>query len=166
MNHMRARPVTIFGLLLIAILAALLWQPHPNYSQKRQDHLDNALLEAAAYDNAATVRDLLRSGANPNACQQPASLREKLEKICPAVRHIYQSDPPPLYETALGTAVLNYKPDVVRVLLAGGADVTRKDSYGQTPLDLVYLDKGDKIFLMLTEAARMQKLAVVPAARH
>ena len=55
MNHMRARPVTIFGLLLIAVLAALLWQPQPNPSQKREDHLDNALLEAATGEVAESL---------------------------------------------------------------------------------------------------------------
>jgi ankyrin repeat protein len=76
------------------------------------------------------------------------------------------SDPSPLYETALGTAVLNGKPQVVRLLLAGGADVERKDSYGQTALDLANVANDDGIFLMLKKASKKRVPAKVFAGSH
>lgn len=166
MKKLRVRPVTILGLLLVAALIALLWQPRSDFSQKRQEHLNDALLNAAMYGDVAAARDLLHSGADPNSCQQPSSLWEKLQRACPPMHYMNHSDPRPLYETALGLAVLNGKSQVVHVLLAGGADVREEDSYGQTALDLANATNDDGIFLMLEKAAEKRAPAEVVSRSH
>ena len=58
--------------------------------------------------------------------------------------------------TPLGLAVLNPSPEIVRALLADGADPNQKDSYGQTPRD-IDANGQDKIYWMLKAAEAKQE---------
>ena len=80
-----------------------------------------------------------------------------MENTTPGIWRLSHGDePPPLYLTPLGLAVLNPQAEIVNVLIAAGADPNQKDSYGQTPRD-IDANGQDKTYWMLKAAEAKQK---------
>lgn len=171
---------TIFTLLMLvaAVLVIIAWRGTAESDEQRQQRMNYALISASQHDDdAVAITNLLREGANPNACEQPDTLRERLErnypKMYPVLRHLGRDDGGPrVYCSALAWTVSLGNIHEVKALLAGGASVQQKDSTGQTVLALAedsagakeepvdrdgwpgMHNNGDEIFLMLKEAAR------------
>ncbi len=164
MRLTRKRLVILPVLLSAATLAVVIYQTRPDAAQERQERLNDALLRAV---DPADIRGLLRSGANPNACQQ-SPLWDRLQKDHPVLRYLDHSDGTPIYESALATRVREGDVYSVKALLAGGADPQQKDSSGQIVLDSAKEEAtsnpgrpsipndDDKILLLLQKAAKKQ----------
>ncbi len=122
---MKRRPRNILAavLLLLAIGAAAIHQSHVDAVQRRQQTLNNALYDAIMFRRTASVRDLLRRGADPNCRQQPASFQGQIEDVSPRIWRLFHGgEAPDLYLTPLGLAVLNPQAEIVKTLLDAGAD--------------------------------------------
>ena len=156
---MRCKPRNFLAatLVLLALGAAAVHQSHVDAAQRRQQALNDALYDAIIFRRTASVRDLLHRGADPNCRQQPASFLEKIENVFPSIwRLSHKGEEPDLYLTPLGLAVLNPSPEIVRALLADGADPNQKDSYGQSPRDIDGNGEDD-IYVMLKAAEEKRK---------
>lgn len=154
----RPRHILTAVLLLAALGAAAVHQSHVDAAQRRQQALNNALCDAVIFGHIASVRDLLHRGADPNCRQQPASFQGKIENVSPSIwRLFHKGEEPDLYLTPFGLAVLNPSPEIVRALLADGADPNQKDSFGQTPRD-IDANGQDKIYWMLKAAEAERKM--------
>ena len=127
-------------------------------AQTRQQALDKAFCQAIIMQRAAAVRDLLHRGADPNCRQQPASFQDRAENISPGIwRFFHGGEPPDLYLTPLGLAILNPNMQVIKTLLAAGADPSQKDSYGQTPRD-IDANGQDNVYWMLKDAEQKKTM--------
>ncbi|KAF9167526.1 hypothetical protein DFQ26_004298 [Actinomortierella ambigua] len=93
------------------------------------------LAQAVAANDLATVKELLQSGQDSNQTF-PCSPRQSNYAVQPLAGHAHNFEPDDvLYgATPLNLAVLNGNEDIVRALLATGADVNKKDGRGRTPL--------------------------------
>ncbi|KAF9976137.1 hypothetical protein BGZ73_009112 [Actinomortierella ambigua] len=93
------------------------------------------LAQAVAANDHATVKELLQSGQDPNQTF-PCSPRQSNYAVQPLAGHAHNFEPDDVVygATPLNLAVLNGNEDIVRALLATGADVNKKDGRGRTPL--------------------------------
>jgi len=148
----KAQKLLTWSLALLGLVAVTVWQMNEATARQHQEQLNNALLEAIPNDNIAAVRDLIRRGADPDSCEQPASLREKIEGEYRGVRFLEHLSWKAHYSFALEKAVIDDDPDIVQALLAAGADVRQKDNDGQTALDMAQVDSDPKIYAMLLKA--------------
>ena len=153
----KPRNILAAALLLLALGAAAFYQSHVDAALRRQQALNDALYDAIIFRRTTSVRDLLHRGADPNCRQQPASFQDKIENVSPSIWRIFhKGEEPNLYLTPLGLAVLNPSPEIVRALLADGADPNQKDSYGQTPRDIDGNGEDD-IYGILKAAEKKRK---------
>ena len=144
--------------LLCAVLALPFWRLSVYNAQQRQEQLNKAMMDAVMMQDTVAVRDLLRRGADLNCVQQPDTWKEGIEdKLSVSiVRRFDPSYSPNLHATPLVLAVLNPNPDVVRALLAAGANPNQKDNLGETPRD-IDSNGQDEIYKMLKDAEAKQK---------
>ena len=157
MNVKKAQKSLAWSFALLGLAAVTVWQMNEATARQHQEQLNNALLAALPNDNIAAVRDLLQRGADPDSCEQPASLREKIEADYRSVRLLEHLSWKAHYSFALETAVVDDDPDIVQALLAAGANVRQKDNDGQTALDVAQIDSDPKIYAMLSKAVAKQK---------
>jgi ankyrin repeat protein len=171
MKGYRRRAILALFVLFVAVLVALAWQGTHDASQQRQKRLNNALILESERDDSVAVSKLIHEGADPNACEQPSSFKERLERDYPkaySVLHYFDRDDngPRIYDPALVNAVSLGNVNAVKALLAGGASVQQKDSTGESVLHLAkeeardsyrrpgVSNNSDKILLMLKQAAK------------
>jgi hypothetical protein len=117
------------ALLVVATLALCLVYPALGAGKR------NAELAASvrAGDRAA-VRELLREGADPNAC--PDRGESFLDRLC----HLFRPDP--CSTTLLITATEAGDVQMVSLLLEYGANLHAKDDQGRTALDVAAAPTG------------------------
>lgn len=130
------RPAAL--LLMVCVLGVFAWLLRPNGGRERRDR---ALVSAVQKDDLAAATRLLGEGADSNTQTPPTSLGRKI--------HYYQrvasggagvpslgrlGDRSPHY-SVLEIAAMRGNPDMVRLLLSKGADVSYKDRTNRTARD-------------------------------
>ena len=133
------RPVCISlavvaGLVIVGFMAAV---ATVHLATKRY----NSLRGAVASRDAFAVRCFLLKGADVNDVVSPGWIVTSREPSC--VTHLH-------------VAAVVYAPDVAALLIAAGADVNAKDSYGSTPLDYAVMAGANEIVELLRAHAAIQ----------
>ncbi len=111
--------------------------------QARKNSLNRNLIEAIKRSDTGAVNALLNSGANPNT-QDNLS---KQESIFQQIENLYRAPEPDRSPPALLVAMMQYRNkgelppqtiDIVRALLAKGANVNGVNQYGDTSVLTLY----------------------------
>ncbi len=121
---------------------------------------NNALYEAAIYNNADNVKILMEKGADPfikvgstNALKNSIN-NEFWEVVKIILSHI--EDINFNYEDRgyglVHEAVINDNAELLKIMIALGADLNQKNKFGSSPLSLAYYNKNQTIIDLLEDA--------------
>ncbi|MBQ8292560.1 MAG: ankyrin repeat domain-containing protein [Bacilli bacterium] len=118
------------------------------------------LYYAVKRNNRRLVRMLIKSGANPNICDDDfnSPLHHAIlmnHFIC--VKELLKMNvdiniPGEFDQTPLHTAVLKGNLDIIKLLIEGGADIHQVDEKNLTALDYAKDEKDEKIILFLEKS--------------
>jgi ankyrin repeat protein len=114
-------------LTLVTVPLVLTWQTW------RQERLNQSLIHAVHYEDTQAVVSLLRQGADPNTRdigRQPGSIWTFLRETWMQPGRSRSSPSTANQSTVLMTAADLADAEIVKALLASGADPNRKDQYG------------------------------------
>jgi len=144
MQQSRTRRLIAAAFIVGAIAALSIWFGR----QLHQQLLNRALIAAIKKSDAAGVDTILAAGADPNTRDSP----EKQESLLERVKHLFRPAAT-LEPTALILALQQRGPirepgdehpmpmqllAIVKSLVARGADVSARDSHGDTPIGELY----------------------------